>query len=543
MKRLHHALCPTACAALLLTAAPSVLAQNESDGVAINQLDPAPAGDRAFGVQSPDARGAALLRLMLLLDYAHDPLVLHVRDEDEEVGSIVSDQLFLHLNGSFALMDRFLFSLDVPIALIQDGDNPAVAGAPPFQSPDGAEFGDIRLGARARVLGEPDRGLQLGLGLHFWVPTGASNSYVSDEGVRASPFLVFGGSDDALAWSAQVGWVFRPGKQLFPGDAPVGGALTFGAGIFFLLDEERTIQLGPELYGSTVMTEGGSAFASDSTSAELLGSIRWRIGGGDFVVGLGAGPGFGRGVGSPDYRVVAMFGYLPETDASRKDRDEDGVPDEKDACPDDPGVKTPDPATNGCPAPPDDQDNDGTKDKDDKCVTEWGEKDNQGCPKDGDKDGVPDHEDACPKEPGIRHEEARHNGCPRARIIQEESAIVITQQVQFDHGKATIKPESDGLMTDVADVLKEHPEIEEVEIQGHTDNTGPANVNRNLSQARAQSVRKWLVDHGVEGKRLKAKGYGPDKPIAGNDSDAGRAKNRRVEFKITKGPGARSEEQ
>jgi outer membrane protein OmpA-like peptidoglycan-associated protein len=525
-------------AALLGVAAPAS-AQTETDGVSLNQLDPAPAGDRGFGVQNPDARGEALFRMMLLLDYAHDPLVLRSVEDDEEIedGDVVGDQFWVHLNASFALIDRFLFSLDLPIALIQAGDDPQV-GATQFQSPDGTQLGDLRLGARARLLGEPDRGLQLGLGLHLWLPTGAQDAYVSDEGVRGSPFVVFGGAEDRIAWSAQLGMLFRPGKQLFPGEAPVGNAVTFGAGVFFMLDEERTVQVGPELYGSTVVSEGGSAFAGDSTNVEVLGSVRWRPGGGDFVVGLGAGPGFGRGVGTPDYRIVAMVGFLPETDSSRKDRDEDGVPDEQDACPDDPGVKTPDPQTNGCPAPPGDQDADGVKDEVDKCPTEWGEKDNQGCPKDKDKDGVPDYEDACPDEAGIRHEEPRHNGCPRARIIEEESAIIITEKIEFDHGKATIKPESDGLIQDVADILKEHPEIEEIEIQGHTDNTGPANVNRRLSDQRAQSVRKALIDKGVEKKRLRAKGYGPDKPIADNDSDGGRANNRRVEFKIRKGPGA-----
>jgi len=526
-------------AALLgVTAPASAQQQTEIAGVNANNLDPAPAGDRAFGVQSPDARGQALFRAMVLFDYVNDPVVLYNSETDEEIGAVVSDQFWLHLSPSFALADRVLFSLDLPIALIQSGDDnlPLIANRQ-VQAADGTELGDLRLGARVRLLGEPDTGLQLGAGLHFWLPTGPDDSYASDEGVRGSPFIVFGGSEESFAWSAQLGALFRPGKRML-GDAPVGTAVTFGAGVFFLVDEERTVQIGPELYGLTTVSEGGSAFATDSTSIEALFSVRWRIGGGDFVIGAGAGPGFGRAIGAPDFRVVAMAGYLPETDSGRKDRDGDDVPDDKDACPDDAGVKTPDPATNGCPAPPGDQDADGVKDEVDKCPTEWGEKENEGCPKDRDKDGVADYEDACPDEPGLHYDEPEHNGCPRARVVEEENAIIISERVEFDHGKATIKPESDDLLDDVAKVLKENPEIEEVEIQGHTDNTGPADVNRRLSNERAYAVRKALIDRGVEKKRLTAKGYGPDKPIAGNDSDAGRTKNRRVEFKITKGPGA-----
>ena len=541
------ALAGVSAALLGVTAPASAQQQTEIAGVNANNLDPAPAGDSAFGVQSPDARGEALFRAMVLFDYVNDPVVLYNSETDEQIGAVVSDQFWLHLSPSFALADRVLFSLDLPIALIQSGDDacqlpgeenclPPIGGRQVVAA-DGTDLGDLRLGARVRLFGEPDRGFQLGAGLHFWLPTAPDNTYAGDEGVRGKPFFVLGGREDALAWSVELGALFRPGKRML-GDAPVGTAITFGAGVFFLVDEARTVQIGPELYGLTTVSDGGSAFAADSTSVEALFSVRWRINGGDFVIGAGAGPGFGRAIGAPDFRVVGMVGYLPETDSSRKDRDGDDVPDDKDACPDDAGVKTPDPATNGCPAPPGDQDADGVKDEVDKCPTQWGEKDNQGCPKDRDKDGIGDYEDACPDEPGQHYDDPKNNGCPRARVVEEENAIIISERIEFDHGKATIKPESDDLLDDVAKVLKENPEIEEVEIQGHTDNTGSADVNRRLSNERANSVRKALIDRGIEKKRLRAKGYGPDKPIADNDSDSGRTKNRRVEFKITKGPGA-----
>jgi len=369
-----------------------------------------------------------------------------------------------------------------------------------------------------------------------WLPTGASNSYVSDKKVRGAGMLVFGGLHDALAWSVQGGLAMRPEQDL--AGTPVGNAIPFGVALSYLLDEERTVQLGPELYGQTVVGGGGSAFSSSSTVLEALLGIRWRPGSGSWVLGAGAGPALGHGIGAPDYRIVALIAYSPEPDA---DRDGDGVPDSEDACPDRAGVHTPVPSTNGCPAPLGDRDADGIPDEEDACPDVWGVRSEyaarNGCPNDEDGDGIPDAEDACPKEPGLHYDDPEINGCPKARITVDESSIVITQQVRFEHGKAVLKPESDEILQAVADILKEHPDIEKVEVQGHTDDTGPAQVNRNLSAARAQSVIHWLVEHGVARNRLQGHGYGPDKPIAGNDSDRGREKNRRVEFKIvtTKG--------
>jgi outer membrane protein OmpA-like peptidoglycan-associated protein len=501
------------------------------------------------------------------------------------------------------LFDRALISLNVPIALVQAGDDPSdPASGLAASSPDSAQFGDVRLGARVRLLGPVGRGLQLSLAAHLWLPTGASDSYVSDGAVRGSPFLIVGGNEDRLSWSAQAGMLFRPGKTL-PGasETPVGTSFTFGAALGYLLDRERKLQVGPELYGQTVVVRGGSAFASKSTNAELILSGRYRLG--DFQAALGAGPGIGSGAGTPDYRLLAAFIYSPEAQPTPTDRDGDGVPDAQDACPDQAGIASNDPRTNGCPAPASDADADGVPDSQDACPKVAGQRtsdaktngcppdkdadgvadaadacpaeagppandpkqngcpldsdgdgvrDDQdacpsikgaksddpkrnGCPPDKDNDGIPDAEDACPDVPGVKQADPKHNGCRLARLIKEESLIAITQQVQFDHAKATIRPESDALLQDVAKVLREFPEIEQIEIGGHTDNTGPAYTNRKLSAERAAAVMKWLLDHGIEKKRLQSRGYGPDKPMADNKTDEGRAKNRRVEFRVTKG--------
>ena len=112
-------------------------------------------------------------------------------------------------------------------------------------------------------------------------------------------------------------------------------------------------------------------------------------------------------------------------------------------------------------------------------------------------------------------------------------AIVIHDKIQFDTGKATIKEASNDLMTAIAEVMAEHTQIKKVSIEGHTDDVGSAQSNKELSDERANSVMGWLVEHGIDAGRMAAVGHGEDKPIAGNDSDEGKATNRRVEFIIT----------
>jgi OOP family OmpA-OmpF porin len=154
-----------------------------------------------------------------------------------------------------------------------------------------------------------------------------------------------------------------------------------------------------------------------------------------------------------------------------------------------------------------------------------------GCPADRDGDGIYDKDDACPDEAGVKDPDPKKHGCP-VKAIFTETEIVILEQVQFDTAKATIKPASDQLLNEVAKILKDHPEIAKIEVQGHTDNRGGAAYNKALSEARARSVVDALVKRGIEKKRLAPKGYGQDKPLDAANNEAAWAKNRRVQFII-----------
>lgn len=121
-----------------------------------------------------------------------------------------------------------------------------------------------------------------------------------------------------------------------------------------------------------------------------------------------------------------------------------------------------------------------------------------------------------------------------SRVVLTASSITIADKVQFQTGKAEILPASFGLLDEVARVFLDNDQIEQVQIEGHTDSTGTAAINRKLSQARAESVMKYLASKGVKAKRMTAKGFGPDRPMADNGDETGREINRRVEFNILK---------
>ncbi len=123
---------------------------------------------------------------------------------------------------------------------------------------------------------------------------------------------------------------------------------------------------------------------------------------------------------------------------------------------------------------------------------------------------------------------------PPPRVVLTPSSIQIADKVQFEFNSAELKPVSFGLLDEVAKIMKENEQIEQLQVEGHTDTTGKLSRNRELSQQRAESVRNYLVKQGIAKKRLIAKGFGPDKPVASNDTPEGQEANRRVEFNIVK---------
>ncbi len=205
-----------------------------------------------------------------------------------------------------------------------------------------------------------------------------------------------------------------------------------------------------------------------------------------------------------------------------KDSDKDGVIDKYDACPNEFGSKD----NNGCPD--NDTDGDGVIDRLDKCPNEFGSKENNGCPDiDTDGDGIIDRLDNCPKTSGDK----TNNGCPILSNLQEAIIDTAFNNLEFVFSKAEITFDSYSSIERLGKMLANNPSMR-LEIEGHTDNFGSDYKNKLLSEARANAVKEFLISRGTNKDRIITSFYGEDRPIAPNDTEEGRAKNRRVELKI-----------
>ena len=217
----------------------------------------------------------------------------------------------------------------------------------------------------------------------------------------------------------------------------------------------------------------------------------------------------------PDVFGLKEFNGCPDTDG-------DGIADKDDECPEVAGK----PELKGCP----DADNDGIADKDDKCPQQAGPKENNGCPwPDTDRDGVLDKDDECPEEAGP----ASNKGCPEVTQEVQTQLNSFAKTILFDVGKSTIRPESATVLNNIVNVLNKYKNSK-FSVEGYTDTSGNKDKNQRLSEDRAYSVKAYLVDKGINPARLSAKGFGPEKPIASNKTKKGRELNRRVEINLVK---------
>jgi OOP family OmpA-OmpF porin len=140
---------------------------------------------------------------------------------------------------------------------------------------------------------------------------------------------------------------------------------------------------------------------------------------------------------------------------------------------------------------------------------------------DTDRDGITDDHDDCPGT--ARNIEVNEHGCAVLR------ARIVIDGINFAFDSAQVLPESTPALESALALLKDNPDAR-VEVGGHTDNVGDARHNQRLSEQRAETVKRWLVQHGIPSSRLTARGYGSTQPRASNDDEAGRAQNRRIEF-------------
>ena len=522
-------------------------------------------------------------------------------DRDSESAAIVDHQLNMTLGLSLGIKDRLVVFAGLPVVLVQNGDPAADLMAMGIDvRADGAGMGDVYLGARVRLFGEADEIAALGLQLTGTFPTAGSQRLRGDEFLSLSPELLFELRPGPARITLNVGARIRENASdttnlAFRDELTFG--LGFGVRVFEDDNPNTHLDITAQIYGATQFEE---AFGREETALEATAGLKFFHESG-LTAGLAAGPGLSRGFGAPDVRVLAMAGYRTPADTEPSDRDGDGIMDPDDECIDQPedvdtfededGCPDPDndgdgildtsdecpmiPETvnefedaDGCPDEVPDTDGDGLKDDVDQCVDQpedfdqWEDEDgcpdpdndedgvldgadncpveagpieNRGCP-DSDRDGdtVVDRRDNCPDEPGP----PENHGCrEEQQVVIADGRLEILDMVYFRTNRATIQPRSFPLLSNVAQVINNHPEISRIRVEGHTDARGRREYNLRLSQQRAEAVVEYLVRRGeVDEGRLVAQGFGPDRPVVENASTREEhAQNRRVEFNIIDG--------
>jgi len=505
----------------------------------------------------------------LFAHLAEDPVV--IRYQSGAVQPVLHQILGTTLYADYTYRD--LLRVDVVLPFYAYADAPLA----PYQA---AAFGDLALRGLVPVYERGDT-LHLAFAPTIELPTGTKRALLH-RGFNVRLKGVVSGEYKGFGYLGNLGVTVSPADSI--GSVRMGSTLDAVAGGWYRLGEH--FRAGGDV-AVRIGLPGGTAAESRNHSGDTT-LFAQTIAKEGLTATVGVGGGLLGGVGAPEYRAFFSFGYAPLV--SDKDRDgfpdpddlcplepedfdafededgcpeadndgdglvdtvdqcpmdpedpdefedEDGCPDldndqddiadVDDACPLEPGV----PELQGCPKPPD-TDEDGLLDDVDECPEEAGPEATQGCP-DREGDLVPDFRDRCPDDPRPADEDPSvSDGCPK-RVFYSGKAITITDTVQFDTGRSTIKSASFELLDEVAAVFTANPWIQKVEVGGHTDSDGSEAANSRLSQARATAVMDYLVKKGVSPERLTAMGYGEAKPIAPNRTPVGKAKNRRVEFQI-----------
>ncbi|MDX2019976.1 MAG: OmpA family protein [Deltaproteobacteria bacterium] len=569
-------------AAIAVGFASLVSGQLAMGAAGVARFSPTHPGETSFWIDDPVYGQVPRLAAALTLDYAHDPLVLGVRSQGkfDETQSVIEHQLWGHAQLGVALANRLAVSLSVPVRFWEDGT--AQFGVKPDT---GLGLGDIRASALIRLLndGQTDA-YSAHLGLSAWVPS-ANSDHAGDEGAHLQARLILSGRVDWFRWGALGSFTYR--KEATVGTLPAGAGNTVGPELAMGVragwaSSDGTFLVQPE-FMLWAATPGGHWFQRSFTAIETNIGAHVRLPGG-FVISLAPGLGALRQPGTPDLRVLMRFGWMapdvrpevvsepvivpppPPPPPPPPDTDRDGFLDRDDACPTVKGVASENAKKHGCPA---DADDDGVLDADDACPAVaqgptpdptkkgcpaldddgdkvWNHEDQcpavsalpladpekRGCPlPDRDSDSVADAADACPDKPGAPHPDPKRNGCP-GLVQVKDGKLVILMPVFFATNKDKVLKKSFPVLTAVSDALAAQPQIAKVRVEGHTDDRGNADKNTDLSRRRAESVRQFLIQKGIDPERLTAEGFGPAQPIETNKTSKGRAANRRVEFKI-----------
>ena len=478
-------------AVLLLFSLPAYAA----DGFDGQRYVPAAGAAGGFWVERPLVLRHLGFGAGLFLHFADDAVVVREEPSNLVVAEPLQKALTADLLLSLGLFDFLELALVLPVDLVYSGDTVTSGGQTYAAS---AGLGDIRIVPKVLFWenGRPQFHYAIGMAVPISLPSGDALALRGEGTPTVEPKLTLGFGGQRWDLVGNLGVRARSSVQI--GDLKWGSELTWGAALTLALIQD-SLDLQAELVGA--LMPSAHPAGRNETPLELLGGVilkpaeHWRV-------YLGGGLGLTDGIGTGDFRLIGGVRYAVGAPDRRRfdDDDHDDIINEHDKCPNEP------------------EDYDGFQDSD-------------GCPEpDNDQDGIPDDRDECPDDaaPGTP------DGCPRGTVVVRNGQVHLFGKILFETGSARIHRRSEPLLDDIAQALKEHPELNVVRVEGNTDNVGDAAMNQRLSEARANSVKEALVRRGISSGRLETRGYGETKPVAPNRSPAGRARNRRVEFVILK---------
>jgi outer membrane protein OmpA-like peptidoglycan-associated protein len=464
------------------------------------------------------------------------------------LGSVV-DYYFGHfLSAGFGITDFWQAGLTLPIFSAARFEDPTIE---PSQGKTSVhKIGDIRLTSKIRVLDAIRRRFGLAFEPFVTIPLGADDSFLGESSVTGG-FRAIGDVQITrrLRLALNLGAELR-GERVLINNIDFSHRFLTGLGV--AVDIARGISFSGEAQANPSF--GNFFTEKDTTPVELTGTFQWDIGNTGFKVGVGGGSclicgakaGIARGFLNVSYRRMGDVYTLKERQDARmmlvtlkggkEFLEAYEIYELTDKCPIDPSkydINRDDPrcteiyelqqVARDCPSEEEfDIERDNLK-----CLQFYSLRKH-----DSDKDDVPDFLDWCPTEGGSRDD----RGCPTMAylVISPEKGQILTQTINFEFGKARLRPDAIPILDAVAGALHTQPSIKLLSIEGHTDEVGTEEQNNALSYARARTVYNYLIDHGINSARLAYKGFGKRKPIADNKTEEGRARNRRVEFVIKK---------
>lgn len=526
--------------------APAVAA---AQGFALHGYPQTPSTSDGLALQLPSTLGHLRGSAAVTLDYAASPLVASAVPGADPDTDLLGHRLQAHAALALGVGERFEFHVVLPMVLDQGGDDPGAQGLS-VPAPESSGLGDVAVGGSARLLGDNDSGLQLGVVASLVLPTGSTAALAGDDGLGGRGGLMLAAGSDDLRFAVESGVALRPSRTY--GLTESGSSVYARAGVHVGVTQGLRVLM--ELQANSRLKRLARNYESP---AEALLGLRYQTGGG-LMLGVGGGVGLTQAPGVPSVRGLLTLGYafgarvegnqLRVGDATDQSTTEEASPRE--------------------PAAPTDSDHDGVDDLEDRCPSSAedvdGFEDDDGCPdEDNDRDGVPDASDACPNEAEEMTGDGDGDGCPGTaasnpptpqepntpapprpeqgqpgwKVVQEALPAPIT----FGFQSEQLTPEAERVLIEFVTVIRRHPRVR-LSIEGHAsleaeavDRDGLARQRRgnmDISRGRAERVARMLIARGARAQSIETRALGSDRPLTTNDTESGRAQNRRVEIRV-----------